>query len=179
MTGMDRIVTTLALVAALGAPARAGAQDIEEAGGSILSAAIGATAGLVGGGYANVAVVVLKARVGHYQHDFKETFGWESTPILVGGGLGFAIGFWDDDRLWPWIIGGATGLATGAGAGYLFGSYRWGDSESRWANAAIGAAIGMAVGSTAALFLAGSDDDDPATTATAASIRVPLVRLRF
>lgn len=179
MKRKDRIAAMLALVAALAAPAHVGAQDIEEAGGSLLSAAIGTGAGLVGGGYANLAVVVLKARVGHYQHDFKDAFGWESIPILVGGGLGFAIGFWDHDRLWPWIVGGAAGLGAGAGAGYLFGSYVWGDPASRWANAAIGAAIGMAAGSTAGLFLLGRDDDDPAGTTTAASVRIPLVRLRF
>lgn len=61
MKRTDRIAAMLALVAALAAPAHVGAQDIEEAGGSLLSAAIGTGAGLVGGGYANLAVVVLKA----------------------------------------------------------------------------------------------------------------------
>lgn len=69
MKRTDRIAAILALVAALAAPAHVGAQDVEEAGGSLLSAAIGTGAGLIGGGYANLAVVVLKARVGHYQHD--------------------------------------------------------------------------------------------------------------
>lgn len=174
---MRRIVATLALTAALAVPAQARAQDIEEAGGSLLSAAIGTGAGIVGGGYANLALVVLKARTGHYQHTLMEAFGWESIPILVGGGVGFSIGFWDEDLLWPWVLGGVTGLGVGGGAGYLVGALVWGDSESRWANAVIGAAVGMAVGSTAALFLAGDDEEDG--TSAPSAVRIPVVRLRF
>ncbi|HUG39432.1 MAG TPA: glycine zipper 2TM domain-containing protein, partial [Longimicrobiales bacterium] len=171
------LVASLA-VAAMAAPAPARAQDLEEAGGSILSAGIGTTAGLVGGAYANLALIVLKARLGHYQHSFTEAFGWESIPILAGGGVGLAIGLWDEDRLWPWILGGTAGFAAGAVAGYLLGSVAWGDPESRWANAAIGAALGIAIGSTTAYFLARSDDDDPAAP-EAASVVLPLVRVRF
>lgn len=40
MKRTDRIAAILALVAALAAPAPVGAQDVEEAGGSLLSAAI-------------------------------------------------------------------------------------------------------------------------------------------
>lgn len=173
---MKHVVAKLVVVAALAAPAPVAAQGVEEAGGTILSAGIGTTAGLVGGAYANLAIVVLKARMGHYKHSFEEAFGWESIPILAGGGVGLSIGLWDQDLLWRWVLGGATGWAAGAGAGYVVGSVLWGDSESRWANAAIGAALGMAAGSTAALLLRGGDDDD---TAVPSGMDIAVVRLRF
>lgn len=180
-----RHLAAAALAACLAAaPAPLHAQDVEEAGGTLVSAAIGTGAGLVGGAYANLAMVVLKARMGHYQHSFQEAFGWESIPILVGGGVGFAIGFWDDDRLWPWILYGAAGTGAGIGVGYLVGALVWGDSESKWADAAIGAAIGMAVGSTVGIFMVGGDDDtasagDPAAALSRPRIHVPLLRLSF
>lgn len=160
-------------------PAFAQEEEAEEVAGSVLAAAGGGLVGLVAGGYGNLAIVVLKARYGHYPHSFRDAFGWESTPIVVGAGTGVAIGLLDSDLLLPWIIGGATGLAVGTGIGYVYGRAVWGDSESRWANAAVGAAVGMAVGSTVALIRELSDDGDPAEPDTASGVRVPLLRLSF
>ena len=176
-----RWVAALGMAMAVSLPTAAPAQEeiVEEVGGSALSAALGAGAGLVGGAYANVAVVVLKARTGHYQHSFVEAFGWESIPIAAGAGTGFAIGFWDEEHLWPGIGGGALGFGAGLGAGDLWGRLRWDDSESRWAHAAIGAAVGMAVGSTAALIASASDSGDGHGGSEPTALRATLLRFTF
>lgn len=165
------------LVAGLGTSTPLAAQ--EEETGSVLAAAGGGVVGLVAGGYANLAVVVLKARWGYYPHSFRDAFGWESTPILIGGGTGVAIGLTRSDLLIPWIIGGTLGMGAGTGLGLIYGHGAWGDPESRWANAAIGAAIGMAVGSTVALIREWDDDEDPASAGSESAVRVPLLQLSF
>lgn len=156
-----------------------GAAAQEEEAGSALAAAGGGLIGVVAGGYGNLAIVVLKARYGHYPHSFRDAFGWESTPILVGGGTGAAIGLLRSDLLIPWIIGGSAGLAAGAGVGYVYGRTVWGDPESRWANAAVGAAVGMALGSTVALIRGLHEDDGDASAGQGAAVHVPLVQLTF
>lgn len=150
----------------------------EEEAGSVLAAGAGGLVGVVAGGYANLAIVVLKARYGRYPHSFDDAFGWESAPILIGGATGAAIGLLDRDLIVPWIIGGTTGFAAGVGAGVLYGQFAWGDSESRWANAAITAAVGMAIGSTVALIRYSGSGSDPEPGPESA-VRVPLVQLRF
>jgi hypothetical protein len=125
--------------------------------------------------------VVLKARYGRYPHSFEDAFGWESVPILIGGATGAAIGLADRDLIVPWIIGGTAGFAAGAGIGLLYGEFAWGDPESRWANAAVAAAIGMAVGSTVALirYSGSGSGSGGEPTAESAALQTPLVRLRF
>lgn len=168
------------LVAGLSAPVPVTAQD-EETAGSVLAAATGGVVGVVAGGYANLAVVVLKARFDRYPHSFRDAFGWESAPVLIGGATGATIGLLDKDLVLPWIIGGTAGFVAGTGAGYLYGHLVWDDPESRWANAAIGAAIGMALGSTVALAreLSDDDDDDPSDPVPASAVRVPLLQIDF
>lgn len=167
------------LVAALGVPGPVAAQDEEEAAGSVLAAGAGGLIGVVAGGYTNLAIVVLKARFGDYPHSFGDAFGLESTPILIGGATGATIGLLDSDVLLPWVLGGAAGLAAGTGAGYLYGQLAWGDPESRWANAAVGAAIGMALGSTIVLARELTGEDDSPAPDAAAAVRVPLFRIDF
>ncbi len=176
--GRVRLLAAAFIVGALGAATPATASAQEETTGSALAAAGGGVVGLVAGGYANLAIVVLKSRYGYYPHSFRDAFGWESTPILIGGGAGVAIGLADRDLVIPWIIGGSAGLAAGAGLGILYGELAWGDPESRWANAAVGAAIGMAVGSTIAL-IREWNDGEAATPSDAAAVRVPLITLGF
>lgn len=172
------LIVAALVVAGLGMPGPVAAQ--EEEAGSVLAAAAGGLVGVVAGGYTNLAIVVLKARYGHYPHSFGDAFGLESTPILIGGATGATIGLLDSDLLLPWIIGGAAGLALGTGAGFYYGRRVWGDPESRWANAAVGAAIGMALGSTVALARGLRDDDDDAPDpGSAAAVRVPLLRVHF
>lgn len=171
------MTAALAACAIAAVPQSVAAQE-EEAAGSALAAAGGGLIGVVAGGYGNLAIVVLKARYGHYPHSFRDAFGWESTPILVGGGTGVAIGLLRSDLLLPWIIGGSTGLAAGAGIGYVYGRTVWGDSESRWANAAVGAAVGMALGSTVAL-IRGLNDADDGPGGVEPTVRVPLLQVSF
>lgn len=170
------MVAGIFLAASLGITAPLSAQEDEA--GSVLSAGAGGFVGVVAGGYANLAIVVLKARYGRYPHSFDDAFGWESAPILIGGATGAAIGLLDRDLIIPWIIGGTTGFAAGAGAGFLYGQFAWGDSESRWANAAITSAVGMAIGSTVALIRYSGSGSAPAPGQESA-VRVPLVQLRF
>lgn len=152
----------------------------EQEAGSVLAAGAGGLVGVVAGGYANLAIVVMKARFGRYPHSFEDAFGWESAPILIGGATGAAIGLLDRDLIIPWIIGGTTGFAAGAGVGYIYGQFAWGDSESRWANAAITSAVGMAIGSTVALIrYSGSGLEREPEPGPESAIRVPLVQLRF
>ncbi len=160
----------------MGASTPASAQD--KATGSALAAAGGGVVGLVAGAYTNLAIVVLKTRYGHYQHSFRDAFGWESAPILIGGAAGVTIGLADRNLVIPWIIGGSAGFAVGAGLGILYGEMAWGDSESRWANAAVGAAIGMVIGSTVAL-AHDWNKGESAAPSDAAAVRVPLLTLGF
>lgn len=155
-----------------------GAAAQEEAAGSALAAAAGGVAGLVAGGYGNVALVVMKARYGNYPHTFGDAFGWESIPILTGVGTGVGIGLLDSELLLPWIIGGAAGFAAGAGVGYVYSQLVWGDPESRWSNGAVMAAVGMTIGSTFVL-VTGWDGPDPFDFGSDAALRLPLVQLSF
>lgn len=160
----------------MGTPLAAQVEGVEAR--DVLTAAGGGLVGVVAGGYSNLAIVVLKARHGHYPHSFRDAFGWESTPILIGGGTGAAIGLMKSDLLLPWLIGGSLGLAAGTGLGLAYGQLAWGDPESRWANAAVGAAIGMAVGSTVAL-VREWEDDERAVPDSESAVRVPLLQLSF
>lgn len=176
-----RVLAACLMAVALCAPDSAAAQeeDVEGAAGSVLYAAAGGLVGVVAGGYGNLALVVLKARYGHYPHSFTDAFGWESIPILVGGATGATVGLLDHERLLPWIIGGSAGLVVGAGAGYLYGRLAWGDPESQWANAAIGAAVGMTLGSTLTLLRIWDGHEGGGPPGSSAALRVPLVQVSF
>lgn len=153
-------------------------EQAAETAGDALAAAAGGLVGVVAGGYGNLALVVLKSRYGNYPHSFEDAFGWESIPILTGGGTGVAIGLLDSELLLPWVLGGAAGFAAGAGVGALYGQMFWGDPESRWANAAVTAAAGMTIGSTIVL-IRGWDGPDPFDFGSGSAVRVPLLRLGF
>jgi hypothetical protein len=137
-----RKVLTLALVtlalAVFASPARAQQQ--------ILSGIIGAGAGVTSGGYVTLAVVVARAQYGHYLHDVDDLIGWESVPVLLGAGVGAAVGVWDADRMMTGWAYGATGALAGGSIGYLIGPLLWKRPEGKWAGAAIGAGAGMAAG---------------------------------
>jgi len=68
---MRRLVLMLAVAAATASPLRA--QNAED---RVLPALAGGVAGVAGGGYVALSVVVAQARAGKYLHDFQELFGW-------------------------------------------------------------------------------------------------------
>jgi hypothetical protein len=132
----------LALVLLLPAPA-AGQEDVES---RIVPTALGAAAGIAGGGYLALSVIVAEARFGRYVHDIEDVLGWRSAPVLIGAFTGAALGFYSPPRLEGAILYGVAGLGVGTVAGWGVGSV-WGETpEARWAGAAIGAGIGLAAG---------------------------------
>ena len=133
-----RFLTALALAVALSQTRPADAQ--------VLSGAVGGLAGITSGGYITLAVVVLRAQYGHYLHDASDLFGWQSAPVLLGAGVGTAVGVWDADRMVTGFAYGAAGAALGAGIGFLVGPAIWKRPEGKWAGGAIGAGLGMAAG---------------------------------
>lgn len=128
-----------AAIAALPRPARAQQEQV-------LSGVIGAAAGITSGGYVTLAVVVARAQYGHYLHDVDDLIGWQSVPVLLGAGMGAAVGVWDADRMMTGWAYGAAGALTGGTVGYLVGPLIWKRPEGKWAGAAIGAGAGMAAG---------------------------------
>jgi hypothetical protein len=133
----------LVLAAALLLPLPLRAQEAET---RIIPAAVGTVAGVAGGGYLALAVIVAEARVGRYIHDVEDVLGWRSAPVLIGAVTGGALGFYSPPRLAGAIAWGAAGMGAGAvigwGAGTAFGR----TPEARWAGAAIGAGLGLAAG---------------------------------
>ena len=112
----------------------------------IVSGAIGAAAGITSGGYVTLAVVVARAQYGHYLHDVDDLIGWQSVPVLLGAGVGAAVGVWDADRMMTGWTYGAAGALAGGSFGFLVGPLVWRRPEGKWAGAAIGAGAGMAAG---------------------------------
>ena len=114
--------------------------------GQIASGALGALAGLTSGGYATLAVVVARAQYGHYLHDADDLLGWNSVPVLMGVGIGTAVGVWDEDRMITGFAYGAGGAAIGGALGFVIGPQIWKRPEGKWAGGAIGAGAGMVAG---------------------------------
>jgi hypothetical protein len=132
------------LLIALLLPAPAVAQDDAES--RVVPTALGAVAGVAGGGYLALSLIVAEARVGRYVHDIEDVLGWRSAPVLIGAATGAALGFYSPPRLEGAILYGVAGLGAGAVVGWGIGSI-WGQTpEARWAGAAIGAGVGLAAG---------------------------------
>ncbi len=134
-----KLVTASALLLLMPATSR-------PADAQVLSGVIGAGAGVTSGGYVTLAVVVLRAQYGHYLHDAEDLLGWQSVPVLLGAGVGTAVGVWDADRMVTGFAYGASGALVGGIAGYLLGPVIWKRPEGKWAGGAIGAGMGMAAG---------------------------------
>ncbi|HEY0672631.1 MAG TPA: glycine zipper 2TM domain-containing protein [Longimicrobiales bacterium] len=136
VTSIRKLLTACMLAAALVGARPADAQ--------ILSGAVGAVGGIGAGGYVTLAVVVLRAQYGHYLHDVNDLLGWQSVPVLLGAGVGTAVGVWDADRMVTGFAYGTAGVLVGGTVGYLLGPVIWKRPEGKWAGAAIGAGMGMA-----------------------------------
>ena len=112
------LLAALTVIATLMGPART-------ADAQVLSGAIGAVAGVTSGGYVTLAVVVARAQYGHYLHDARDLLGWHSVPVLLGAGVGTAVGVWDADRMVTGFAYGAAGTLVGGTVGYLLGPVIW------------------------------------------------------
>lgn len=132
------------------------AQNVED---RVLPVLVGGAAGVAGGGYVALSVVVLEARLGHYVHDFNDLFGWRSLPVIAGGAVGGALGAYSPERLKQAILYGFGGMAGGAALGYGVGLLIWSGPEGKWAGAAIGAGAGLVAGYLAGALTASGDED--------------------
>lgn len=142
----------------------------------VLTGAIGAAAGLAGGGYITLSIVVARAQFGHYLHDASELLGWHSTPVLVGVGTGTAVGVLYPDRLVTGAIYGASGTVLGGLAGAAIGKVVSNRPEGPWAGAAIGAGAGMAIGTLIGILIPKKDVAPEDISASAVPIGF---RIRF
>jgi hypothetical protein len=165
------LVLPVLLLAATAAPLRA-----QEEGRRILPAVVGGVVGVTGGGYVALSVVVAQARAGNYLHDFQELYGWRSVPVIAGGAIGTALGFYSPERLERAVIWGLGGMAAGVALGFGVGQLVWPAPEGKWAGAAIGAGAGLVVGYLTGALTAGSGDDLGSSEALVVpvTIRLPL-----
>jgi hypothetical protein len=148
-------------------PARVQAQEK-----NIGMAALGGVAGAGSGGYIAISVIVAESRAGKYMHSMKDALGWRSAPVLIGGVTGVVVGATSPDRLLRTMLYGSIGTLAGTGLGVVAGKLAWEGPEAKWAGGAIGAGIGMAIGSSLGLFL--PQDKDEGEPGTAAALRIPL-----
>lgn len=163
-------------VALIGPMQPAHAQEpVEEVGGGLLTAALGGAAGVIGGGYITVSLIVLQSRRGHYLHDIHDVLDWKSLSVLVGGATGAALGMWSPERLKIGTLYGAAGSLVGLGTGLVVGPLIWDDEEGKWAAAAIGAGAGLAVGSLIGMLAHELRDGNGGSNSRAAAVRVPVV----
>lgn len=132
------------------------AQSVQD---RILPGAVGGFAGVVGGGYVALSVVVAEARAGTYLHDFNELFGWRGLPVIAGGALGVGLGVYSPERLKQAILYGFGGMAIGGGVGAGLGQLIWTGPEGKWAGLAIGAGAGLVAGYLTGAITASSEDD--------------------
>jgi hypothetical protein len=142
---LRNVLTAVVLAGALAQTRPAQAQ--------IVSGAVGAVGGVGAGGYVTLAVVVLRAQYGHYLHDAEDLLGWQTVPVLLGAGVGTAVGVWDADRMVTGFAYGAAGTLVGGTIGYLIGPLIWKRPEGKWAGGAIGAGVGMAAGYFLGVFM--------------------------
>jgi len=167
---MKRLVLLLVLIAATSTPLRA-----QDAGGRVLPAVIGGVAGVAGGGYVALSLVVAQARAGTYIHDFKDMFGWRSAPVIAGGLLGTGLGIYSPDRLRRAIIWGYGGVVVGGAVGLGVGLLVWPPPEGKWAGAAIGAGAGLVIAYIAgALTAPASGDLGKSDAVVPVMIRLPV-----
>jgi hypothetical protein len=167
----------LVAVAAIGATLCASSLSAQSIEKRVLPAALGTVAGVAGGGYLAVSIVVLESRFGEYLHDFEDLLGWRSLPVIAGGITGAAIGAWDGDRLYRTVLFGAAGLGVGFSLGFAIGELTGETREARWAGAAIGGGFGLIAGNLFGLLL--PEDRGPAQIG-ASQLRIPLeVRIPF
>jgi len=162
---MRRLVLLLAVAAATASPLRA--QNAED---RVLPALAGGVAGVAGGGYVALSVVVAQARAGNYLHDFQELFGWRSLPVIAGGAVGTGLGIYSPERLKRAILWGFGGMAVGGAVGLGVGQLAWRGPEGKWAGAAIGAGAGLVVAYIAGALTAGSSEDIGSADAAAVPI---------
>ena len=127
--------------------------DAQDPRSRVLATAGGAVAGVAGGGYIALSVIVAEARVGRYVHDMKDILGWRSMPVIGGALLGGSLGFYSPERLQGAIVYGAAGWVVGGLAGMGVGSALWTGAEGNWAGAAMGAGVGLIIGNVIGILM--------------------------
>lgn len=165
----------LTLAMLIAGPGSAAAQN------RFIAAGVGGAAGLLAGGYTTVGIVTARANLQeHYLHDIDDVLDWQSTPLLIGSGVGALVGYLDPDRLRRTIIWGAGGAAVGAAAGAVIGAQVAKAPVDKWAGGVIGGASGILIGSLAGVVWPASGDDDDDERARPAGLVIPItVRIRL
>ncbi|HUF49731.1 MAG TPA: hypothetical protein VMN60_02795 [Longimicrobiales bacterium] len=141
-----RFTTARYLLILLVAAAGARTADAQDTRSRLLATAGGTVAGVAGGGYIALTVIVAEARAGRYLHDMKDVLGWRSLPVIGGAAVGGGLGFYSPERLQGAVVYGAAGWVVGGLAGMGIGSALWPGATGNWAGAAIGAGVGLAIG---------------------------------
>ncbi|HEX6558027.1 MAG TPA: hypothetical protein VF021_01150 [Longimicrobiales bacterium] len=112
------------------------------------TAALGGMSGTLSGGYITLSIVVARAQMGHYLHEPHDILDWKSFPVLIGGSTGAALGMWAPDRLGTGFVYGSAATIAGGTAGFVIGWAVSNRPEGKWAGGAIGAGLGMAIGTS-------------------------------
>jgi hypothetical protein len=163
-----QLLVAAAVTATAAAPVSA--QRVEE---RVLPALVGGAAGVAGGGYVALSVVVAQARAGNYLHEFQELFGWRSLPVIAGGAMGTALGVYSPARLERAILWGFGGMAAGGALGLGVGQLIWRAPEGKWAGMAIGAGAGLALAYVAGAITA-TNSEDLGGSGESAGLVIPL-----
>ena len=120
---------------------------VQPARAQVLSALFGAGAGSAAGGYITLSIVVARAQAGHYLHDAHDVFGIGSMTVIAGGTTGLVLGAVAPDRMWTGFIYSSAATVGSGTLGFIGGALLSDRPEAKWAYAAIGAGVGMALGS--------------------------------
>jgi hypothetical protein len=143
-----------------------------------VTGAFGVASGTLSGGYITLSIVVARAQMGHYLHSMSDIMSWNALPVLIGGSVGGALGVWDPDRLMTGAVYGSAGAVVGGATGFVVGRVVSKRPEAQWAGGAIGAGLGMAIGSSWGVFFPNPKmnffDRGSSRTVVPVTIRIPL-----
>jgi hypothetical protein len=107
--------------------------------------------GAVVGFMVTLAIVVAKARFGHYIFALSDLAAvrWETVPVLLGAIGGLLLGVWHPRALDRATVWGSGAMLAGIVIGAFAGGLLWGEGEGQWAGGIIAGAMGLVAGGTA------------------------------
>jgi hypothetical protein len=116
---------------------------------ALLTTAGGAVMGFI----VTLAIVVAKARYGHYIFALEDLaeFRWELLPIPLGAAAGFRLAYKRPHAVAWATVAGFGAMVVGIVAGALLGPLLWGDGAGHWAGGVILGAIGLVGGAVGSL----------------------------
>jgi hypothetical protein len=109
--------------------------------------------GAVMGFIVTLAIVVARARYGHYIFAMEDlmAFRWELLPIPIGAAAGWRLAYKRPHAVAWATVAAFVSMLLGIVAGALLGPLIWGDNAGHWAGGVIFGAIGLVAGAVGSL----------------------------